>query len=265
MLEIIFSFWYCVTPKLLDQKRWEVNSGVMSNRKERVHMCKISQLITGCSDSWHTSLHLPVYHGMLFFPPSPLPGFPAYKPRQGQLKEMIAPQDLWEIHSRLPPCLQNTLTPTKEQLPSPVVLQSSSPSIECHREQEPSSLSPVTGANWEPNTGCIQFKPQSFSLAFCYRIGIDNLDTETEIIRWLVIIQNCDNIYCEAWGKKRKSDQFAAYIKCYLMQLWEALNCQLKMLTSLVSRALLSSDYYYQGTKCDLDFTLYIMLYFHIG
>lgn len=189
MLEFSFSFSYCVTPKLPDQKRWEVNS---------VHMCKISQLITGHSDSWHTSLRLPVYHGVLFFPPSPLPAFPSYKPRQGQLKEMIAPQDLWEIHSRLPPCLQNTLTPTKELLPSPVVLQSSSPSIGCHREQEPSSLSPVTGANWEPNTGCIQFKPQSLSLAFCYHIGIDNLDTETEIIRWLITIQNCDNIHCKA-------------------------------------------------------------------
>lgn len=54
-------------------------------------------------------------------------------------------------------------------------LQSRSPSIGCHREHEPSSLSPVTGANWEPNTGCIQFKPQSLSLAICYHTGKDNL------------------------------------------------------------------------------------------
>lgn len=65
--------------------------------------------------------------------------------------------------------------------------------------------------------------------------------------------------------KKKKSGQFAACIKFYLMQLWEALNCQLKMLTSLVSRALLSLDSYYQGTKCDLNFTLYIVWCFRIG
>lgn len=154
----------------------------MSNRKARVHTCKISQLITGLSDSRPTSLHSPVYHRMLFFP-SPLPTqalHPATSPRSAEGNDATTPQDLWEIHSRLPPCLQNTLTPTKGAAPIPSGLQSRNPSIGCHREHEPSSLSPVTGANWEPNTGCIRFKPQSFSLTFCYHTGTDNLGAVTQ-------------------------------------------------------------------------------------
>lgn len=46
---------------------------VISNRKVRVQdVYKISQLITGCSDSWPTSLHLPAFHRMP--PPLPPPG-----------------------------------------------------------------------------------------------------------------------------------------------------------------------------------------------
>lgn len=67
-------------------------------------------------------------------------------------------------------------------------LQSRSPSIGCHKEHEPSSLSLMTGANWEPSTGCIHFKPQSFSLPFFYHNAMGNLgrwykDTNHKMIR----------------------------------------------------------------------------------
>lgn len=93
----------------------------MSNSEERVHMCKISQLITGSSDSWRTSLLLPVHHMMLFFPLATQASHLTTSPRSAEGNDTATAQDLWEIHSRLPPCLQNTLTPTKELLQSPVV------------------------------------------------------------------------------------------------------------------------------------------------
>lgn len=149
----------------------------MSNRKARVHMCKISQLITGRSDSRPISLHSPVYHS--FGPPHSSPRLCILQPRQGQLKDMMPPHH--KIYERFAPvCLpvyrMHRLPRGAASIPSG--LQSRKSSIECQRVHEPSSLSPVTGANWEANTGCIQLKPQSFTLTFCCHTGRNNL------VRW---------------------------------------------------------------------------------
>lgn len=95
----------------------------MRNSKARVHMCKISQLITDHSDSWRNSFYQLVYHIKLPLAPSlhrlaTRPSHPATLPRSAEGNDTATPQDLWEIHSRLPPCLQNTSTPTKELFPS---------------------------------------------------------------------------------------------------------------------------------------------------
>lgn len=72
---------------------------------------------------------------------------PVTLPRSAEGNDTATTQDLLEIHSRLYLCLQNTLTPTEELLPSPVVYQAGELSIGCHRVHEPNTLSPVTGAN----------------------------------------------------------------------------------------------------------------------
>ena len=110
-----------VVSRFPHQKKWEILL-IKSTSKRRLHMCKISQLITGHCDSYRFLFYLPVYHTMLFFTPSHHRTFrPATLPRSAERNDTTPPQDLWEIHSRLPPCLQNTLTPTKELFPSPEV------------------------------------------------------------------------------------------------------------------------------------------------
>jgi len=75
-----------------------------------------------------------------------------------------------------PPVLSSCFIPAAPPRGS----QCSSPSIGCHRKHEPSSSSPVTGVNWEPNTVCIQFKPLSFPLASWYKPKWIPLDTNAE-------------------------------------------------------------------------------------
>lgn len=96
---------------------------LISDRNVRVQdVYTISQLITGCSESRPTSLHLPAFHRM---PPTPLPS-PSRRRilqlHQGQLKEMIPPHHkIYEGFTPAPPCLKNTPTPTEERLLSLVV------------------------------------------------------------------------------------------------------------------------------------------------
>lgn len=70
-------------------------------------------------------------------------------------------------------------------------LQRKSPSIGCHKEHEPSSLSPMTGANWEPSTGCIHFKPQSFLCPSFTTLPWITLDanTKTQFMSWSFTIK----------------------------------------------------------------------------
>jgi len=149
----------------------------MSDSREKVHMCKTSRLIAGRYDSCCTSRHLHGYHttGFFFFFPSPL-GPLVLLPRQGQLKETIPlHHKIYEIHTPVFSLFTEYIDSHQGASSVPGGLQSRSPSIGCHREHKPSSVSPVTGANWETNTGCIQSKPQSLSMAFCYHTGTDNL------------------------------------------------------------------------------------------
>lgn len=162
-------------------------------------MCKISQLITGCSDSCPTLLRLLIYH-LILFSRSPH-RLPILQPRQGQLKEMIPHH--CKIYGRFTPVCR------------PVYRIHWLPPWSCFRPRwfnkagahllgvtgsmSPCSLSPLTGANREPNTGCIQFKPQSFSLAFWITLAVD---TETLIMRWHVAVEK----QAENWAQKLKTN-----------------------------------------------------------
>lgn len=118
----------------------------MSNRKARVHTCKISQLITGLSDSRPTSLHSPVHHRMLFFLPLSPPRLCIPQPRQGQLKEMMPPHH--KIYERFTPvCLpvyRIHWLPPKELLPSPVVYKAGT-----HLLGVTESMSPAACLLWQ--------------------------------------------------------------------------------------------------------------------
>lgn len=175
---------------------------VMSNSKEGVHMCKISQLITGCCDSWHTSLHLPVYQRMFFFSLSP-PRLPVLQARQGHLKEMIPLHH--KIYERFTPvCL-------------PVYRIHWLPPRSCSRprwftKQEP--IYWVSQRAWAQQRACLQWQalienqtqvasslklkaslwPSVSTLA---RITLD-ADTKSGIIRWHVTIKKCDSVHCGA-------------------------------------------------------------------
>lgn len=139
-------------------------------------MCKISQLITSHSDSWSTLFHSPVYHMMLFFLSSCHPGFPSCNLAKVIWRKWYSYTTRFMRDSlQFLSLFTEYIDSRQGAVSSPSGLPSGSPSIGCHRVHESSTLSPVTGANWKPNTGCIQFKPQSFTLPFCYHNYMDNL------------------------------------------------------------------------------------------
>lgn len=146
-------------------------------------MCKISLLNTGHFDSWCTLLHLPIYHMMRFFPLATQASHPAASPRSAEWNDTATPQDLWEIHSRLPSCSQNTLSPTKELHPSLVVYKE-----RAHLLGVTKSMSPAACLLWQV---LIENQAQSFlcpSFTTLPWITL-NANTKTQFMSWSFTIQ----------------------------------------------------------------------------
>lgn len=148
----------------------------MSNNEGRVHMCKISQLITDPSDSWRTLFYWLVYH-MMFFPPlSRHPGFPSCNlAKVGWRKWYRYTTRFMRDSLPFASVFTEYIDSHQGALSFSIGLQKRSPSTRCQRKGELSSSSLLTGANWEPNTKCIPFKPLSSSLPSCYKTRMDNL------------------------------------------------------------------------------------------
>lgn len=90
------------------------------------------------------SLHLHVYHMMLFSLLHPQASHPATSPRSAEGNDTATPQDLWETHSCFYPCLQNILTPNKELLLSLVVYKAGA-----HLLGVSGSKSPAACLQWQ--------------------------------------------------------------------------------------------------------------------